>query len=151
VSASPSLTSDEFKTRKPSKAEVRELHKKLVDRAAMLRREVTQMEAGMREHANDASRAEISDGASESMDQDITLYHMESETSELADIRRAIGKIEGKIPMEFGKCESSGEWISIARLRAKPHARLTVQELERFERQGFGGEEFGVRHEASRF
>lgn len=108
------------------------------------------MEAGMREHSSEASRAEVSDGASEGMDQDITLYHMESETSELAEIRRAIAKIEGSSPFEYGKSEFSGEWISIARLRAKPHARLTVQELERFEREG-GGEEFGVRHEASRF
>lgn len=108
------------------------------------------MEAGMRQHAADMSRAEVSDGASEGMDQDITLYHMESETSELSEIQRAIDKIEGTLDMDYGRSELSGEWISLPRLRAKPHARLTVQELEHFERHG-GGEEYGVRQEPSGF
>ena len=60
----------------------------------------------------------------------------ESGSSELAQIDKALGKIEEG---DYGKCEACGSDIPWARIEAVPYATLCVQCKEQQERAGSTG------------
>ncbi len=131
-----------------TKAELRELREKMMDRLRQLSSDVEQMEVDMLS-SDSVTRAgtDVIDQSSAQYEQEFKLQRVESEASEIALIRRALAKMGGRIKdMEYGRCEATGVWISIERLRAIPHARLCVAAVERFEREG-GGEEFGIQQD----
>ena len=86
----------------------------------------------------------MADHGSDNYEQDFNLKLLEGEADQLADIRDALLKIDGKGELPFGLCEGCADeaqgrcptcpWIPASRLDAIPHARLCVQMKEREER-----------------
>ncbi|NUQ35733.1 MAG: TraR/DksA family transcriptional regulator [Planctomycetaceae bacterium] len=128
--------------RPPTAKELEDLRKKLLARRSQLLGDVTAMES---EAFSDATREvsvnHIADSSANQYEQDFTLHMIENETDELRMIEHALNKIVKK--QNYGRCESCDIWISIERLRAKPHARICIHCIEKFEREG-GGEHFGI-------
>jgi RNA polymerase-binding transcription factor DksA len=137
--------------RPPTKPEVAAFRKTLVDLRRQLTDDVEQMESeAFSNEGREISANHLAESSSAQYEQDFTLNIIETETTELSMIQRAIEKIDGVIEMPFGKCESCGIWISIERLKAKPFSRICIHCATKFETQG-GGEEFGVIHEDRRY
>jgi DnaK suppressor protein len=92
------------------------------------------------------------DGATRGDEADISSARESVETSlravgvlqrQLAEIDAAIGRLGRG---EYGICEMTGEEIPVARLRANPMARLTVEAQEHLERNG---RLFAARHDGN--
>jgi len=135
----------ELHHRQPTKRELAELRSKLEKRLADLTSDVEQLAAEVQDaEESSTSSTDVVDSSSAQYEHDFMLQRIESESEELTAVRRALAKMDGKVPgQEYGQCEATGIWISIERLNAKPEARLCVAAVEKFEREG-GGEEFGV-------
>lgn len=52
---------------------------------------------------------------------------LKQQKHELDEVNHALAKIKNGT---YGKCEKSGEMISIERLRAVPHTRYSIQDVE---------------------
>lgn len=128
-----------------TKRDLSELRTALLKRLSELTEDVDQLEQEVHEAEESSSTSkDVVETSSAQYEQDFMLQRMESESQDLADVKRAIAKMDGKLKgYEYGQCEATGLWISIERLRAKPEARLCVAAVEKFEREG-GGEEYGV-------
>lgn len=82
----------------------------------------------------------MADNGSDNYEQDFSLKLLEGEGEQLAEIRDALLKIDGKLDPPFGVCEPCSDedqklcptcpWIPAARLEAMPHARMCVQTKE---------------------
>jgi RNA polymerase-binding transcription factor DksA len=128
-----------------TKRELADLRVALLKRLADLTEDVEQLEAEVHEAEESSSTSkDVVETSSAQYEQDFMLQRMESESEDLANVKRALAKLDGKLKGHtYGQCEATGLWISIERLRAKPEARLCVAAVEKFEREG-GGEEYGV-------
>jgi DnaK suppressor protein len=71
-----------------------------------------------------AGRGDVSDLAADSLDGDTALQLAQSGSSEIAQIGRAISKMEDG---DYGKCEVCGEDIPWSRLRAVPYATMCIE------------------------
>lgn len=82
----------------------------------------------------------MADNGSDNYEQDFSLKLLEGEGRQLAEIRDALLKIDGKLDPPFGVCEPCVDedltlcptcpYIPAARLDAMPHARMCVQTKE---------------------
>jgi DnaK suppressor protein len=83
-----------------------------------------------------AVKGDSSDLAANALDSDTAMQLAESGTSELAQIDKALGKIEEG---DYGQCEACGSDIPWERLEAVPYATLCLQCKEEQERTGSSG------------
>jgi RNA polymerase-binding transcription factor DksA len=91
----------------------------------------------------------MADHGSDNYEQDFNLQLLEGESEQLADIRDALLKIDGKLDLPFGICEACIDsalklcetcpWIPESRLGVLPHARLCVPTKEMQEDGKLGG------------
>ncbi len=98
------------------------------------RHEILEESRGTLNHLQDAPIREpdLNDRASSETDWSIELRTRDRQRKLIAKIDAAIRRIsEG----EYGYCQVTGEPISLARLRARPIATMTLEAQERHERQ----------------
>ncbi len=98
------------------------------------RHEILEESRGTLNHLQDAPIREpdLNDRASSETDWSIELRTRDRQRKLIAKIDSAIRRIsEG----EYGYCQVTGEPISLARLRARPIATMTLEAQERHERQ----------------
>ena len=74
--------------------------------------------------AGKAGRGDVSDLAADSLDGDTALQLAESGASEIAQIAKAMSKMEDG---DYGKCEVCGEDIPWSRLKAVPYATTCIE------------------------
>lgn len=130
----------------PSKADLRKYRARLLE----LRRGLLSSSRDLASEALKSSGSEFpvdraADGGSDNYEQDFSLQLLEGEAAQLADIREALLKIDGKVEHPFGVCEACTDadkrlcetcpWIPPSRLDVMPHARLCVQTKEIEERK----------------
>lgn len=72
------------------------------------------------------------DIATELFDRERDLGILEAVEGELAEVERALGRIDDG---SYGTCEACGQPIGDARLEAQPYARLCVEDQQRAERE----------------
>jgi DnaK suppressor protein len=83
-------------------------------------------------HDDSAQHADIADRATSETERALELRARDRQRKLIAKIEAAIRRIkEG----EYGYCQVTGEPISLARLRARPIATMTLEAQERHERQ----------------
>jgi len=130
----------------PSKADVRKYRARLLE----LRRGLLSNSRDLASEALKSSGSEFpvdraADNGSDNYEQDFSLQLLEGEAAQLADIREALLKIDGKVEHPYGVCEACADtdkrlcetcpWIPPSRLDVMPHARLCVQTKEIEERK----------------
>ncbi len=76
-------------------------------------------------------KPDLADRASAETDHALELRTRDRERKLLKKINQAIGRIDED---EYGYCEETGEPISIARLKARPNATMTLEAQELHER-----------------
>ena len=76
-------------------------------------------------------KPDLADRASAETDHALELRTRDRERKLISKINKAIARIDED---EYGYCEDTGEPISIARLKARPIATLTLEAQERHER-----------------
>lgn len=81
--------------------------------------------------AADLQKPDLADRASEETDHALELRTRDRERKLISKINKAIARIAEE---EYGYCEETGEPISIARLKARPIATLSLEAQERHER-----------------
>lgn len=123
--------------------ELKELRGKLVEMRRQFLGDMSIMEKEALDETREVAGNHLADSSGDQYEQDFTLQLLENETLELRNIQRALDKIDGRLDQPYGICEATGDRISIERLRAKPHARLSIDAIRKFEQEG-GGEEFGI-------
>lgn len=111
-----------------TKSQIAKLREHLLAEQARLRGDHSTL-APVREP--DERAADPMDQAESSLVQHEALGRASHDRSHLADIERALAKIEAGT---YGLSEASGEPIEYARLNAVPWARLTAAEQEELER-----------------
>lgn len=79
----------------------------------------------------DLQKPDLTDRASEETDHALELRTRDRERKLISKINGALARIDEG---EYGYCEESGEPISIARLKARPIATLSIEAQERHER-----------------
>ncbi len=79
----------------------------------------------------DLQKPDLADRASEETDHALELRTRDRERKLISKINKAIARI---VDDEYGYCEETGEPISIARLKARPIATLSLEAQERHER-----------------
>lgn len=79
----------------------------------------------------DLQKPDMTDRASEETDHALELRARDRERKLVKKINSALRRIEEG---EYGYCEETGEEISIARLKARPIATMTLEAQERHER-----------------
>lgn len=125
----------------PTKADLKVYREKLL----ALRRELLESSRDLEAEVLKGSGADYSvdhmaDNGSDNYEQDFSFQLLEGEAAQLAEIREALLKIDGKLTPAFGVCEPCVDedrglcptcpWIPKARLLAMPHARMCVQMKE---------------------
>ena len=112
----------------------KEMRARLLDlREAML----SGMEQNFRHQASpSATKGDSSDLAAESLDSDTAMQLAESDSSEVAQIDKALQNIQEGT---YGRCEACGEDIPWPRLDALPYATLCGKCKEQEETAGSGG------------
>lgn len=76
-------------------------------------------------------KPDLADRASEETDHALELRTRDRERKLISKINQALQRIDDG---EYGYCEETGEPISIARLKARPNATLSLEAQERHER-----------------
>jgi RNA polymerase-binding transcription factor DksA len=128
----------------PSKADLRRYRDALLARRHELLSSSSELAAGaLQASGGEFSVDHMADHGSDNYEQDFNLKLLEGEADQLAEIRDALLKLDGKLDPPFGVCESCADadrklcdtcpWIPASRLDAIPHARLCVQMKEREE------------------
>lgn len=79
----------------------------------------------------DLQKPDLADRASEETDHALELRTRDRERKLISKINKAIVRIGED---EYGYCEETGEPISVARLKARPIATMTLEAQERHER-----------------
>jgi DnaK suppressor protein len=130
----------------PTKPELRHYRERLLEmRRALLSSSKELAAEALKSSGQDFSVDHMADHGSDNYEQDFSLKLLEGESEQLADIREALLKIDGKVEMPFGICEACADedqtlcetcpWIPPSRLEVLPHARLCVQTKEIEERR----------------
>ena len=125
----------------PTKAELRTYRERLLGLRRELLTSSRDLEAEvLKSSGSDFSVDHMADSGSDNYEQDFSLKLLEGEAEQLAEIRDALLKIDGKVEPPFGVCEPCADvdqrlcptcpWIPSARLAAMPHARMCVQTKE---------------------
>jgi len=113
------------------KSELARFRELLLDRRRRILSSVTSMEEEALKAADqDFSVDHMADHGSDNFDQDLTLGLVESELRELAEIDRALVRIDEGT---YGVCQGTGSPIGVARLEAIPWARFSVEYQRRIE------------------
>ncbi|MGH1399279.1 MAG: RNA polymerase-binding protein DksA [Alphaproteobacteria bacterium] len=81
--------------------------------------------------SSDLQKPDLADRASEETDHALELRTRDRERKLISKINSALGRIDED---EYGYCEETGDTISIARLKARPIATMTLEAQERHER-----------------
>lgn len=81
--------------------------------------------------ATELQQPDLTDRASAETDHALELRTRDRERKLISKINQALGRIEEG---EYGYCEETGEPISIARLKARPNATMSIESQERHER-----------------
>lgn len=81
--------------------------------------------------ATELQKPDLADRASAETDHALELRTRDRERKLINKINQALERIEDG---EYGYCEETGEPISIARLKARPNATMSVEAQERHER-----------------
>jgi RNA polymerase-binding transcription factor len=105
------------------------LHRRLVERRAMLLRQVSQTEDELRVLDSDAP-PEMEEGAQEARLADVLASMDDRSKAEIVAIDRALALIDSG---DYGICEDCGEDIPVARLEALPTAAMCVTCAETYE------------------
>lgn len=115
------------------------------DRLLTMRRDLLSSSTELAAEALQAGGGEFSvdhmaDHGSDNYEQDFNLKLLEGEAAQLAEIRDALLKLDGKADLPFGGCEACADqdlrlcptcpWIDSSRLDVIPYARLCVQAKE---------------------
>jgi DnaK suppressor protein len=130
----------------PTKAELKHYRDRLLEmRRALLSSSKELAAEALKSSGQDFSVDHMADHGSDNYEQDFSLKLLEGESEQLADIREALMKIDGKVETPFGICEACADddqklcetcpWIPPSRLEVLPHARLCVQTKEIEERR----------------
>jgi DnaK suppressor protein len=130
----------------PSKADLRRYRDQLLEmRRGLLASSRELASEALKSSGQDFSVDHMADHGSDNYEQDFSLKLLEGESEQLAEIRDALLKIDGKADLPFGLCEACSDepqrlcepcpWIPPSRLEVVPHARLCVQTKEIEERR----------------
>ena len=130
----------------PTKVELKHYRDRLLEmRRALLSSSKELAAEALKSSGQDFSVDHMADHGSDNYEQDFSLKLLEGESEQLADIREALMKIDGKVETPFGICEACADedqklcetcpWIPPSRLEVLPHARLCVQTKEIEERR----------------
>ena len=130
----------------PTKPELKHYRDRLLEmRRALLSSSKELAAEALKSSGQDFSVDHMADNGSDNYEQDFSLKLLEGESEQLADIREALMKIDGKVETPFGICEACADedqklcetcpWIPPSRLEVLPHARLCVQTKEIEERR----------------
>ena len=130
----------------PTKPELKRYRDRLLEmRRALLSSSKELAAEALKSSGQDFSVDHMADNGSDNYEQDFSLKLLEGESEQLADIREALMKIDGKVETPFGICEACADedqkrcetcpWIPPSRLEVLPHARLCVQTKEIEERR----------------
>jgi DnaK suppressor protein len=130
----------------PTKADLRRYRDKLLEmRRSLLASSKELASEALKSSGQDFSVDHMADHGSDNYEQDFSLKLLEGESEQLAEIRDALFKIDGKSDVPFGLCEACSDdaqnlcescpWIPASRLEVVPHARLCVQTKEIEERR----------------
>ena len=130
----------------PGKAELRKYRAHLLElRRALLSSSKDLASEALKSSGSKFSAGHMADNGSDNYEQDFSLQLLEGEAAQLADIREALLKIDGKVEHPYGICEACTDvdkrlcetcpWIPPSRLDVMPHARLCVQTKEIEERK----------------
>ena len=130
----------------PTKPELKRYRDRLLEMRRVLLSSSKELAAeALKSSGQDFSVDHMADNGSDNYEQDFSLKLLEGESEQLADIREALMKIDGKVETPFGICEACADedqklcetcpWIPPSRLEVLPHARLCVQTKEIEERR----------------
>ena len=130
----------------PTKVDLKRYREKLLEMCRTLLTSSKELAAEtLKSSGQDFSVDHMADHGSDNYEQDFSLKLLEGESRQLAEIRDALMKIDGKLDPPFGICEACGDgeqtlcetcpWIPPSRLDVLPHARLCVQTKEIEERR----------------
>ena len=130
----------------PTKPELKHYRDRLLEMRRTLLSSSKELAAeALKSSGQDFSVDHMADNGSDNYEQDFSLKLLEGESEQLADIREALMKIDGKVETPFGICEACADedqklcetcpWIPPSRLEVLPHARLCVQTKEIEERR----------------
>jgi RNA polymerase-binding transcription factor DksA len=125
----------------PSKSDLKRYRQALLDlRRNLLASSKSLAAEALKASGQDFSVDHMADHGSDNYEQDFNLKLLEGESEQLADIRDALMKIDGKMDVPFGICEACVDaalklcetcpWIPPSRLDVLPHARLCVPTKE---------------------
>ena len=81
--------------------------------------------------STELQKPDLADRASEETDHALELRTRDRERKLISKINSALGRIDDG---EYGYCEETGDEISLARLKARPIATMTLEAQERHER-----------------
>ena len=122
-----------------SASQLEQLGKLLLERRATLLSDANSIEEEALNHASGSGSGELSsvpfhmaDVGSENYEREFALSLLENEKVELREIDEALDRIRDGA---YGECETCGERICLARLRALPSARMCI-ECKREHEQG---------------
>jgi DnaK suppressor protein len=130
----------------PTKSELKKYRDRLLEMRRTLLSSSKELAAeALKSSGQDFSVDHMADNGSDNYEQDFSLKLLEGESEQLADIREALMKIDGKVETPYGICEACADedqklcetcpWIPPSRLEVLPHARLCVQTKEIEERR----------------
>jgi DnaK suppressor protein len=125
----------------PSKADLKRYRDRLLEmRRALLSSSQELAAEALKSSGQEFSVDHMADHGSDNYEQDFSLKLLEGEAEQLAEIREALMKIDGRVELPFGLCEACSDeaqnlcpscpWIPASRLDVLPHARLCVQTKE---------------------
>jgi RNA polymerase-binding transcription factor DksA len=125
----------------PSKTDLKRYRQALLDlRRNLLASSKSLAAEALKSSGQDFSVDHMADHGSDNYEQDFNLQLLEGESEQLADIRDALLKIDGRLDVPFGLCEACVDdplklcetcpWIPPTRLDVLPHARLCVPTKE---------------------
>lgn len=146
----PKTASPKWPKGGPTKADLRRYRQALLDlRRSLLASSKSLAAEALKASGQDFSVDHMADHGSDNYEQDFNLQLLEGESEQLADIRDALLKIDGKLDLPFGLCEACIDtprklcepcpWIPESRLSVIPHARLCVPTKEMQEDGRLGG------------
>ncbi len=130
----------------PSKSDLKRYRERLLELRRALLASSRDLEAEvLKSSGTEFSVDHMADNGSDNYEHDFSLKLLEGEAEQLAEIREALLKIDGKLDPPYGVCEACADvdqklcptcpWIPAARLDAMPHARMCVQTKELDERR----------------
>ncbi len=130
----------------PTKAELRKYRARLLElRQGLLASSKDLAAEALKSPSSEFTVDRTPDSGADNYEQDFSLQLLEGEAAQLADIREALLKIDGKVELPYGICEACSDtdrrlcetcpWIPPSRLDVMPHARLCVQTKEIEERK----------------